>query len=161
MIEKLICSALGLVIGHVGCQQANSHELAECQRAAIADTVEQTVTDWFEAFVALDSERYAQYVDADLVVAGDGGYLSTDHETPGWSGSFDAFEEASGTIEIENLEVLDHNVAVLNWRVDVQWTMKDGRVGRHMGLTTAVVARRDGRWKIVRKHESGVRPDPS
>ena len=161
MIEKLLCTALGLFLSQIGCQPAGSPELTQCQREAIADTVEQTVTDWFEAFVELNAEAYARYIGEDLIVAGDGGYLSTDQGGPAWSGSFDSFHEATGTIEIENLEVLGPNAAVVNWRVDVRWILKSDRVAHHTGLATAVVARRDGQWKMIRQHESGVRPKTS
>lgn len=148
-----------LVITAFSCRPAEKTEYINEQRAAIVDTVTQLAHDKFDALLNLDIEKYAGTISPDIVIAGDGGYINTDYEALIQSNraGFEKFESVSGKIEIFNVEVLGSNAAVLNWKVEIAVKKKDGSEFSHGGLVTAVMAQRNGVWKIIREHESGYK----
>ena len=154
-------AAIGIfaVVFIFSCRPAEKTELSEIERAAIADTVTQLARAKFNALLNLDIDSYAGTMSSDIVMAGDGGYLNTDYEALIKSNraGFENFESMTGKIDISNVEVLGPNAAVLNWKVELAGKKKDGKEFSHAGLVTAVLAQKNGVWKIIREHESGYR----
>ncbi len=156
-MKNLASVMLLTVVFATGCISSDRPDLSLEQRAAIADTVSRIARSVLDAYVEVDVEGFLGLHSTDIVMASDRGYItkSYDEFTSTYRGSFDALNGVDGTIEVMNVEILDHNAAVLNWRIELHMMMKDGNTFAHGALVTAVVAQQAGEWKIIRTHESG------
>ena len=154
-------SCLVLVSTSIGCQ-AGPETLSYQEKAAIADTVESVVTEWFGAMLALDSIGYSERFAEDMIMAGDEGHLNTD-AAQFIADSREAVMRiwrATGEISVDDVEVLSRDAAVVIWHANLQILFHDSRRLEKQSLTTAVWAKRDGVWKIIRQHESIIPPAP-
>ncbi len=157
MLKRLWGCGLLCMLTAVACQPTSIGEMTAEQRSAIADTVEQVARDVLDAFVEHDVDRFLALRSDDLILAGDRGWFVEDYQeyAETFRTTFEMFTEAEGSIDVMNVEVLGPNAAVLNWRLVIEMTKEDGDTFAHGGLVTAVIARRNGAWKIIREHESG------
>ena len=153
-MRRIVLAAFALTV-LAACQPATT-EFTDAERAAIRDTVTQLADVVFEAFRALEVDRFMAPYGSEFIWA-ENGVLGTNRDSlvGAWSGVFAGIQEVtSGDWGEVHVEVLGPDAAVFTAAFD--WTGVDtsGVETEVAGVWTTIWTRTDEGWKIIHGHES-------
>ncbi len=156
-MRRTILPALAFCIAAVACQPATT-ELTEEQKAAIADTVNALLDDYWDAWRDVDFDRGMSF----FLDAPETAFASADQVDYGLATLDSKYRPFMATFESQEITLADSRTTVL--ASNAVYTMQRGTyvqtdtagvVGDTLPFAYSMVwVRRNGEWKVLAGHQS-------
>jgi ketosteroid isomerase-like protein len=137
------------------CQPATT-ELTDAERTTIRGTITQLADEVFDAFRAIDVERFMAPYGSEFVWV-ENGVLGTDRDSlaNAWSDIFASIREiTSGDWKDVYVDVLGRDAAVFTGSFDWAGIDTSGAAMAVSGVWTTIWTRTEEGWEIIHGHES-------
>lgn len=151
--------ALGLL---TGCTPAQAPTFTDAHRAAIVDSVAETLGAFRVAVAAMDADSVASFYANDStfrwIEDGEVRYRSRAEVAAALRAAAPYMGNSQLTYDGTSITAVAPGVASLVTGFAQRFTTPDGETGGFAGAITAVLVHREGRWQFLTGHTSSLEP---